>query len=119
MSHPSDPSFGASVGGTHTFSRDGYRRTEVHDLTTADVENATVYGREDETIGTINSLKVDKDGKINDAVIDVGGFLGIGAHPVVIPFSELTVLRELNGTNVRVHLDATKEKLKAMPRHDG
>ncbi|WP_296478782.1 PRC-barrel domain-containing protein, partial [Roseinatronobacter sp.] len=77
----------------------------------------TVYGRNDENIGSINALKVGSDGKITDAIVDVGGFLGIGAHSVLLPFSQLTVLRQTAGSDVRVHLDTTKEKLKAMPQH--
>lgn len=118
MTHPTNLSPGRSNGGAYGFVRDGYTPVEVHDLTTADVESATVYGRNDEKVGSINSLKVGTDGKITDAVIDVGGFLGIGARSVLMSFSELTVLRETNGADVRVHLDTTKEKLEAMPHHD-
>jgi hypothetical protein len=105
------------TGGAYGFVRDGYAKAHIQDLTTADVESAHVYGRNDETIGSISSLKVGTDGKITDAVIDVGGFLGMGAHSVLIPFGQLTVLRETDGSDVRVHLDTTKEKLKAMPHH--
>ena len=110
---------GTSTEGAFGFVRNGYDRAETHELTTNDVENATVYGREDEKIGSISSLNVGTDGKITDAVVDVGGFLGIGTHSVMLPFKQLTVLRETNGSDLRVHLDTTKEKLKAMPQHHG
>lgn len=119
MIHPASTPHGAASGGAFGFVRNGYNRAETHELTTSDVESATVYGRNDETIGSVSSLKVGTDGKITDAVIDVGGFLGMGAHSVLLPFSQLTVLRESNGSDVRVHLDTTKDKLKAMPHHDG
>ena len=119
MTHPTDTPHGTTVGGAYGFVRNGYDRAEIHDLKTSDVEGATVYGREDETIGSISSLNVGTDGKITGAVIDVGGFLGIGAHSVLLPFDQLTVLREANGPDVRVHLDTTKDKLKAMPHHAG
>jgi hypothetical protein len=106
------------MGGAFGFVRDGYAQAEAHDLTTADLESATVYGRNDETIGSVSSLKVGHDGQITDAVIDVGGFLGMGAHSVRMPFNELTVLRETHGSDIRVHLDTTKDKLKAMPHHN-
>lgn len=110
---------GNGTGGAFAFARDGYDRAEHHMLTTADVENATVYGHDDETIGSVSSLKVDTNGKITEAVIDVGGFLGIGAHSVLIPFEQLTVLRGTNGSDVRIHMDTTKERLKSMPNHTG
>lgn len=106
-----------SGDGTHVFRRDGFTKADIHSLKTSDVESAKVYGRDDETIGSISSLKLGKDGKITDAVVDVGGFLGLGAHSVQMPFSALTVLRKSSGSGVRVHLDTTKDKLKAMPHH--
>ncbi len=119
MTHETTTPHGPGVGGAFGFVRNGYDRAETNDLKTADVEGATVYGREDETIGTVKSLNVGTSGKITDAVIDVGGFLGMGAHSVLLPFSALTVLRETNGLDMRVHLDTTKDKLKAMPHHTG
>lgn len=117
MTQPADTPHGTGVGGAFGFVRNGYDRVETHNLKTSDLEGATVYGREDESIGTISSLKVGTDDKITDAVLDVGGFLGMGAHSVVVPFSQLTVLLQSDGSDVRVHLDTTKEKLKAMPHH--
>lgn len=119
MTHPAHAPHGAQSGGAFGFVRNGYDQADAHDLTTSDVESATVYGRDDETIGSISSLKVGRDGKITDAVIDVGGFLGMGAHSVLLPFSDLTVLRETDGTDLRIHLDTTKDKLKAMPHFAG
>jgi len=117
MSNTTNLSHGPSAGAAYAFSRDGYARTHIHDLTADDVESAKVYGRNNETIGSISSLKMGTDGKITDAVIDVGGFLGMGAHSVKIPFSGLTILRKADGSDVRVHLDTTKDRLKAMPNH--
>lgn len=119
MSHPETTAHGPTGGGAFAFVRNGYDRAEIHNLTTHDLENATVYGRNDESIGSIHSLKVGTDGKITDAVVDVGGFLGMGAHPVLLSFDQLTVLRETDGSDVRVHLDTTKDQLKAMPHYAG
>jgi hypothetical protein len=119
MTHPTDQHPAGAGGGAFGFVRNGYDHALPHDVTAADVESATVYGRDDETIGTISTLKLGTDGKITTAVIDVGGFLGLGAHSVQIPFSDLTVLRETNGTDLRVHLDTTTAQLKAMPHHTG
>jgi hypothetical protein len=115
MTDQATTTHGMGTGGAYDFVRDGYAQAHTHDLTTADVENAHVYGRDDETIGSISSLKVGTDGKITHAVIDVGGFLGMGAHAILLPFSQLTVLRATNGSDLRVHLDTTKDNLKAMP----
>ena len=110
---------GNGSGGAFAFVRKGYDRVEAHDLKASDIESANVYGRNDENIGTINALKLGSDGKITDAIIDVGGFLGMGAHSVVLPFSQLNIQRETGGSAVRVNLDTTKKQLQAMPQHTG
>lgn len=105
------------AGAASPFTYDGYDRAEMHALTVEDLKSANVYGRGDDEIGSISELIVTKEGKITDAVIDVGGFLGMGARSVSMPFADLTVLRKTGGDDVRVYIDATKEKLEAMPRY--
>jgi len=40
----------------------------------------SVYNNNNEKIGDINELIVDRDGKVAAVVIGVGGFLGMGEH---------------------------------------
>ena len=119
MTQPANTQPGTGTGGAFAFVREGYDRVEVHDLTASDIEGANVYGRDDETIGSINALMVGMDGKITHAIVDVGGFLGMGAHAVELPFSQLNVQRETGGSAVWISLDTTKEQLEAMPAHTG
>ncbi len=99
------------------FRFDGYGPAVMGEVTADDLESAPVYGHGDEKIGAIGTLGVAPDGMINHAVVDVGGFLGIGVHSVSVPFSDLTILREIDGEDVRVYLNATRETLKAMPAY--
>ena len=46
----------------------------------------TKYG---ETVGDIENLIVDPKGRITSAIIDIGGFLGIGSKKVAIQFDKL------------------------------
>jgi sporulation protein YlmC with PRC-barrel domain len=48
-----------------------------------------VYNSANEKIGDINELLIDSSGKIEAAVVGVGGFLGMGEHDVAVPFSQL------------------------------
>jgi sporulation protein YlmC with PRC-barrel domain len=104
-----------------------------------------VYNGQNEKIGDIKEMMIDKDGKIADVAIGVGGFLGMGEHDVAVKFSELKWSNEpvrssatssnANSTqttgaatsssstsnqkkNYPDHavLDATKDQLKAMPQ---
>jgi sporulation protein YlmC with PRC-barrel domain len=48
-----------------------------------------VYNNNNETIGEINELIVNREGKIESVVIGVGGFLGIGERNVAVPYNQV------------------------------
>jgi sporulation protein YlmC with PRC-barrel domain len=48
-----------------------------------------VYDQQNEKIGDIKELMLDKDGKVETVAIGVGGFLGMGEHDVAVKWSEL------------------------------
>jgi sporulation protein YlmC with PRC-barrel domain len=53
------------------------------------IVGAAVYNDRDERIGSVDDLLVGQDGKISEAVLSVGGFLGLGAKLVVVPYGQL------------------------------
>ncbi len=61
---------------------------------TSEVVGLSVYNDHNESIGSINDLLTDKSGNIKAAVISVGGFLGVGAHLVAIPFDKIKFVNE-------------------------
>ena len=54
----------------------------------------SVYNTNNESIGDISDLIVDRDGKIEAVVIGVGGFLGMGEHSVAVPFEQIKFVNE-------------------------
>src|ERR1039457_2464549 len=68
-------------------------KVDVHELS-AGYRSSKVVGRSvvndaNETIGKIDDLLVSPDGKQPYAVLSIGGFLGMGAHLVVVPYDAL------------------------------
>ncbi|MBR1122979.1 PRC-barrel domain-containing protein [Bradyrhizobium lablabi] len=53
------------------------------------VVGLSVYNDKNESVGSINDLLTDKNGKIVAVVIGVGGFLGVGEHLVAVPFEKV------------------------------
>jgi sporulation protein YlmC with PRC-barrel domain len=49
----------------------------------------SVYNEKNESVGSINDMLADKNGKIVAVVIGVGGFLGVGEHLVAVPFDKV------------------------------
>lgn len=101
------------------FRVEGYDRVEIKDMTADDLTGARVYGVGNEDVGEIGELILADDGKIDGAVIDVGGFLGMGEHHVKVDFDQLSIQRETNGSAVRVYIDASQESLEALPEYEG
>lgn len=58
------------------------------------LKGLNVYNSNNEKIGDINELIVDRSGKIEAVVIGVGGFLGMGEHDVAVPFSQIMLVNE-------------------------
>lgn len=46
-----------------------------------------VYGPDNKSVGKITDVLVGKDGRAQDVIIGVGGFLGIGEKDVAVPFT--------------------------------
>jgi hypothetical protein len=70
-----------------------------------------VYNDKDERVGKIEDIIITPERNASYAIVSSGGFLGIGAHDVAIPASQLHM-----GSKDRLLLPgATKEKLRAMP----
>ena len=84
------------------------------ELTSQTVEGASVYGPDDSSIGKVSHLH--GMGQTAKAVVDVGGFLGIGAKPVAMPISNLKFMRDEKGT-VHATTSMSKDALKSLPEH--
>jgi hypothetical protein len=91
-----------------------HQRLASAELTEGNLVDATIYGPDDETIGTISHFHGSGAGA--EVVVDVGGFLGIGAKPVALPVSQLDVMRD-EGGKVHATTPMTKDQMKALPEH--
>jgi PRC-barrel domain len=70
----------------------------------------TIKNPQDETIGKIESVYINKDGKVDSVIAGVGGFLGVGEREVRLAWKDLQISQ--NGERVTVNM--TKDQLKAM-----
>ncbi len=107
---PSNESSAAPSSTAGTFSSaqaaDEWRATKLVGL--------NVYNRANERIGDLNELILGPDGKISNAVIGVGGFLGMGEKLVAVAFSDLQLNRDADGSH-RVTINSSKAALESAP----
>ena len=88
------------------FNADGNISTDI-------IRKASVRSAANETVGDVEAVYVDKDGKIQTVVVSVGGFLGMGKKDVSVRWSELQMRRD--GDKLILLTGWTKDALKAMP----
>jgi sporulation protein YlmC with PRC-barrel domain len=74
---------GATVIETEAIAK-GYRASKLI--------GATVKNEQGERVGKVEDIIVSPDGKVTMAVLEVGGFLGIGDRRVAIPMDQFTAL---------------------------
>ena len=91
---------------------------EVSSVSTDDLIGVSVMGSDDQRIGEIGELIVADDGTINEAIIDVGGFLGIGEKPVAVSFEEIELMREGEGGPLTARVNATEDELEGMNAYE-
>ena len=76
------------------------------------VEGTAVYDRNDNHIGSIKRLMIDKKtGKVAYTVMSFGGFLGIGEEQHTVPWNKLDYDTRLGGFRT----DITEEQLRGAP----
>jgi PRC-barrel domain len=82
---------------------DGYRASKLRGVTVSNPQN--------QKIGDLDDLIVGKD-RVLFAIVQVGGFLGIGSHLIAVPYSSL----QINEDGSRIVLPgATREQVKGLP----
>lgn len=86
--------------------------TEMH-VKADDLVGKNIKNGAGEAVGDIESVIIDKSGKVAAVIVGVGGFLGMGEREVAIDWNDLTV-RD-NGDIIQTAMN--KEQLKALPEY--
>lgn len=64
--------------------------------------------------GEIENLLIDSGGQVRAAVVQWGGFLGIGARRAVVPIDQIT----FGAAHERAQMDLTRDQLEQLPRYE-
>ena len=75
------------------------------------LRGTSVLGSDGVKIGSVDDILIDRSGSIKALVIGVGGFLGIGAKDVAIPFKQFQVVPGTEGKSDVLTLSMTKDQL--------
>jgi sporulation protein YlmC with PRC-barrel domain len=79
------------------------------------VVGLSVVNNANDSIGKVSEVLLDKSGKVSGVVVDVGGFLGIGTHPVKLGWNQIKLVDQDGSLRAVVNMD--KDALKQMPEY--
>jgi hypothetical protein len=84
-------------------------------------EVAGILGREvrsaaDEDMGRVVDVLVDRAGQVRAAIIDFGGFLGVGSRKIAVDWNALH-FPEPGKPGERIALELTRDQVKAAPEY--
>jgi sporulation protein YlmC with PRC-barrel domain len=72
---------------------------------------SSVYDVQNRKIGKVEDLVLGRDGRIDQVVVDVGSFLGMGGKNIAVKPTDIKT------DNNRLTLDVNKEQLQQMPNY--
>jgi PRC-barrel domain len=103
-----------------SFRADGLGSPDTFTSVTRHRRLESVLGREvrtrvEEDVGRIVDLLADRQGKVQAAVIEFGGFLGIGTRKIAVEWSALSF--ESDGRHPVIVVDMTRNRLRVAPEY--
>lgn len=84
---------------------------DAHGVLGREVKSAT-----GENMGRVVDIIADRSGAVRAAVIDFGGFLGVGSRKIVVDWNALH-FGQVQGKNSNITLDLTQDQVKAAPEY--
>lgn len=88
-------------------------------VTADELKGKTVTGLDDKKVGDVSDVVMGADASVSKIVVDVGGFLGMGAKPVALDPAQVQLTRDVEKNEIRLQVSATEDELKAMPEYKG
>lgn len=92
-------------------------KQESSDWLVGSLIGKSVVNADNESIGEVNDLVTDQNGKIIAVVIGAGGFLGIGQKDVAIRFEDIKLARD-ESNDLKIIADLDKERLASAPDYE-
>ncbi|QRM28247.1 PRC-barrel domain-containing protein [Microvirga sp. VF16] len=79
----------STTGQSSAMSGQFMTKMDANQIMASDLIGTRVVSANNESIGDINDVILDRNGQVMAAVVGVGGFLGIGEKDVAVPFKSL------------------------------
>jgi PRC-barrel domain protein len=98
---------------THAKTEDGTPATVIDDRDAEAILGKSVYSAASEDMGRIVDVIVKRNGEVRAAVIDFGGFLGVGSRKIAVDWSALRF--PTSGPMDHINLELTRDQVRLAP----
>src|ERR1700759_87903 len=102
-----------AIGGSAAYAATTLTAAPTESWTVTNYYKPAVYDPQENKIGDVDHVLIDKSGKVTGLVIGVGGFLGAGEKDVIVPFTAVKTTKK--NDKWWLTLDETKDDLKNAP----
>jgi sporulation protein YlmC with PRC-barrel domain len=79
------------------------------------LRGTTVLGSDNQKVGDVVDILLDKSGQVRAFIVGVGGVLGLGTKEVAIDLTEFREVPAANGNKTHLKVPMTKEQLTQAP----
>jgi len=100
---------------THQTSEDGTPATVIDDRDAEGILGKSVYSAANEDMGRVVDVIVKRTGEVRAAVIDFGGFLGVGSRTIAVDWSALRF--PTSGPMDHIILELTRDQVRLAPEY--
>lgn len=98
---------------------EGYVHVESAAVTGDALKGIHLYDLAGDKIAKLEDIVIGPDDKVAGVLVDVGGFLGLGAHKVELKPDQLQVYKSADQNAFRAYTGLTEDALKALPEYEG
>ena len=82
----------------------------------SEMNGATVYDRDNQNLGDVKDIILDRDGRVAAVILNVGATLGVGGKYVAVSMNDLKITNDNNKPRFAVAM--TKDQLKSARAFD-
>lgn len=96
---------------------EGYSMIDFQTVTAGQLTGSRLYDSHGDDVGEIADIVIGGDNTVTGLIADIGGFLGIGEHRVLLNTDQLEVYTNADGEPM-TYARLTDEALKALPAYE-
>ena len=109
------PPVSARKDAAHENTKDGTPATVIDDRDAEGILGKSVYSAANEDMGRVVDVIVKRTGEVRAAVIDFGGFLGVGSRTIAVDWSALRF--PTSGPMDHIILKLTRDQVRLAPEY--